>query len=1088
MKKANDKPDTNRALRVLKDFQLRTVEYAFRRLYTDKDCTPRFLVADEVGLGKTLVARGLIAKMVDALWDRGGRIDVIYICSNADIARQNIARLYLAEDYDFTPPDRLTLLPLHLHEMAHGRRMNFVALTPGTSFDLRSRSGTAKERALLHRALRDKWEFRGRSSCNVFSGYMNPANFYPWCTWMDSQRIDAQVLDAFTKRVDAFDESEREAGRPTLQQQFEVLCQIYSRSNSRGTRDTSVMREHFVGELRQLMARACLEWLEPDLIIMDEFQRFKHLMDPKNPAGELARDLFDYTDDVTHASARVVLLSATPYKMYTLHREEEGENHYSDFLDTLSFLLKDASKTARIEELLDAYAKGLHRLQSEGTGPLLQIKTDLEVILRRVMVRTERMARSTDRNGMLKQITPSLPSPEVSDIRHYLAHARISRQLDGGSVMDYWKSAPYLLSFMEDYRLKNLFKQRTGAETDPIVRKALLDAPGTLISHRDLKRYRTIDPRNARLRGLLHDTVALGTWKLLWIPPALPYYGLFNEYSQPGTATFTKRLIFSCWHVVPKMIAAMVSYEAERQCALLHDNSAKNTPAERKKRTPLLRFNVSDGRLTGMPVLGLIYPAAVLSVATDPLGLSRGCTAGGSSAPDFGGVFAAARSRVADLVASITVKPKPSGPVDEDWYWAAPLIFDLTRLPEETRLWFDQETLAADWAGEERDDDGDRENRWHDHVAKARKFVRDFSSGELALGRPPDDLIDVLTWIGIAGPATCSWRSLGRLGCAADPALARNLAGQMAHAFLKLFNLPESMSMIRGSRGGDGAREPYWVQVLYYSAGGCLQAVLDEYIHILRESLGRVDAAADKTLKDIAEAVEKALKLRTSRVGYDHVFVKPRHHLRVMPQSMRVRFAMRFGKLDAEDGGEPTREDHVRAAFNSPFWPFVLATTSIGQEGLDFHQYCHAVVHWNLPSNPVDLEQREGRVHRYKGHAVRKNVAKRYGLLTGNEPDVWSALFRQARKDCSAGANEIEPFWVFPIEGGAYIERHVPILPTSSEELQLIDLKRSVSLYRLAFGQLRQEDLVEFLKGLLLNEADIVRVSGQLLMDLEPPG
>ena len=53
---------------------------------------------------------------------------------------------------------------------------------------------------------------------------------------------------------------------------------------------------------------------------------------------------------------------------------------------------------------------------------------------------------------------------------------------------------------------------------------------------------------------------------------------------------------------------------------------------------------------------------------------------------------------------------------------------------------------------------------------------------------------------------------------------------------------------------------------------------------------------------------------------------------------------------------------HLRRAFNSPFWPFVLTSTSVGQEGLDFHLYCHAVVHWNLPSNPVDLEQREGRV------------------------------------------------------------------------------------------------------------------------------
>lgn len=31
----------------------------------------------------------------------------------------------------------------------------------------------------------------------------------------------------------------------------------------------------------------------------------------------------------------------------------------------------------------------------------------------------------------------------------------------------------------------------------------------------------------------------------------------------------------------------------------------------------------------------------------------------------------------------------------------------------------------------------------------------------------------------------------------------------------------------------------------------------------------------------------------------------------------------------------------------------MLATTSVGQEGLDFHTYCHAMVHWNLPSNAM---------------------------------------------------------------------------------------------------------------------------------------
>jgi len=78
-----ERPDVQKKLEGLKDFQIDTVEYVFRRLYTDPDRTSKFLIADEVGLGKTLVARGLIAKAVDYLWDTVDRIDVVYICSNA---------------------------------------------------------------------------------------------------------------------------------------------------------------------------------------------------------------------------------------------------------------------------------------------------------------------------------------------------------------------------------------------------------------------------------------------------------------------------------------------------------------------------------------------------------------------------------------------------------------------------------------------------------------------------------------------------------------------------------------------------------------------------------------------------------------------------------------------------------------------------------------------------------------------------------------------------------------------------------------------------------------------------------------------
>ena len=78
----------------LKDFQRRAVDHVFDELHAP-DGSGRFLVADETGLGKSIVARGLIARTIEKLQDDEGvdRIDIVYVCSNTDLARQNIGRL-----------------------------------------------------------------------------------------------------------------------------------------------------------------------------------------------------------------------------------------------------------------------------------------------------------------------------------------------------------------------------------------------------------------------------------------------------------------------------------------------------------------------------------------------------------------------------------------------------------------------------------------------------------------------------------------------------------------------------------------------------------------------------------------------------------------------------------------------------------------------------------------------------------------------------------------------------------------------------------------------------------------------------------
>jgi hypothetical protein len=254
--------------------------------------------------------------------------------------------------------------------------------------------------------------------------------------------------------------------------------------------------------------------------------------------------------------------------------------------------------------------------------------------------------------------------------------------------------------------------------------------------------------------------------------------------------------------------------------------------------------------------------------------------------------------------------------------------------------------------------------------------------------------------------------------------------------------------------------------------------VLDEYLHTLRDFEGLFDTPEEKAWRDLAAVVVGSLSLRTGGARVAD-FQPASATARIVSRSLRNHFAIRFGSQETDDGQAGAREGRVRQAFNSPFWPFVLTSTSVGQEGLDFHAYCHAVVHWNLPSNPVDLEQREGRVHRYKGHAVRKNVARTFGaeaLADGSGGDVWSNLFEIAARH-SSNDHGLVPYWLFPLRDGAYIERHVPALPLSRDAYQLEALRRSLAVYRMVFGQPRQDDLMAFL---------LERLSPDRLKELEP--
>ena len=121
---------------------------------------------------------------------------------------------------------------------------------------------------------------------------------------------------------------------------------------------------------------------------------------------------------------------------------------------------------------------------------------------------------------------------------------------------------------------------------------------------------------------------------------------------------------------------------------------------------------------------------------------------------------------------------------------------------------------------------------------------------------------------------------------------------------------------------------------------------------------------------------------------------------------------------------------------------------------------------------------------------MRKNVAERYGLdgirtESRTVPDPWKVLFQRARDDRAAHSNDLIPYWIFE-EGSARVQRRVPLLPFSREVDQFRRLVGSLAVYRLAFGQPRQQDLVEYLSRLREDAGELDL--DQFRISLEPPG
>ena len=137
--------------------------------------------------------------------------------------------------------------------------------------------------------------------------------------WYDvDDKLRSQFRDAL-----ATGDAKHTDPQQTLRARFQSLAAQLGR-RSKLTVEEWVERRNILGALRGVLAATCIASLEPDLVILDEFQRFRDLLRGEDEAARLAGELFSYRDPKavgTDGHVRVMLLSATPYKMYTLSEE-----------------------------------------------------------------------------------------------------------------------------------------------------------------------------------------------------------------------------------------------------------------------------------------------------------------------------------------------------------------------------------------------------------------------------------------------------------------------------------------------------------------------------------------------------------------------------------------------------------------------------------------------------------------------------------------------------------------------------------------------------------------------------------------------
>lgn len=957
----------------------------------------RFLVADEVGLGKTVVAK----EVARCMSSDGRRPFVIYYIANGHaVSHQNKSRLlgFLDDSQRkaaTATPDRLSLI-------AVARRPDnpvlIYALTPATSFPggrMRLTGGRKEERAFLKVLLEQTYP--------AFARDLDPAILQ---LRAGDDSWDWAVKDAEAKFADS---------PPRLRQRFrEALAAEFGepvrpRLDLAVYGDTSRQKSPlkpttFVGCLRRALALTTLRHQPPDLIVLDEFQRYRQIIDEKDTDPLLKALLQPEGSGVLPA---VLLLSATPYRLLSTRWEEaRGVLAHAELLELIEFLagpdVRERAKTLfsdfgdKLRDIAansDASHPGLRDEVKEAA----RLRNELRALLTPVLSRTERDSVASTDPLAETQFLDADPSPE--DFRVYRHLVESFAENMRYAALPYWSSVP-------------LPAQSLGPRYAAWKRAKIKVAPKLTRMTRE-RRNKLSAPTtwpDAKLRAL-SSVAPHRLLSLPWVAPSLCWWPLGGAWK--SAATDPKLLMFSRFRATPPSVAALLSFGVEAYC--LPRSHGRYEKAYRSRR---FKLTAVPG-----PVMAAFHPSPWLIRNTDPLAKA-------------GATLGAVRKEVRRQILAAL----PKGIIKRDTIKARRRHRSIARtLASIERMPGVAEQSPAGWSNATGDD------------RAAQSAVRKWYQTRPIDWLSPVELSDLVDYA-IGAPGVALGRALLRhdptiLDPARFPELVQ-LSWQGLRAYL-------DNPVILSSLPGKSAVE----QVMGAVVDGGFESVLDEHFWLRAQNLQEGAVGLAKDLKS-------SLGLRAGSFSFHGIGRRP-HKIPV-----RCHVAVPFGDAETQPivkvaGGEaqaaPVRPDEVRRSFNTPFWPHVLATTSVGQEGLDFHPWCSRVIHWDLSSNPLDLEQREGRIQRYAGLAVRRRLSDVLREEVLNDPAMaegspWRCVQRHAER--SVDESGLRPWWVLD---GAEINRHVFERPFGRDAARFAQLREQRMIYRLALGQPNQEDFIDVL-------------------------